>query len=78
MPHFSIIECSNCKGKFRVHVLEIKGKCPNCGTISKYRGYASIGTEIQDVIDAVLEWMGEGETFAAAMARYHEINETKQ
>lgn len=77
LPHFSDIECPNCTERIRLHTLQIQANCPNCGLSFKNRGYDSIGTEIQDVIDAVLEWAGEGESFAAVMNRYREIIESK-
>ena len=70
LPHFTDVECPNCKERIRLHTLQIQANCPYCGLGFKHRGYGSIGTEIQDVIDAVLEWVGEGESIAAVMNRY--------
>ena len=73
LQHFQSYMCSICGHEVRYHVLQIETFCPQCGTKSKVRGYGSIGIEIQDVIDAVLEWAGEGEEFEAVMLRQRGI-----
>ena len=70
LPNFRDFECSKCGVIIRVHALEIQTRCPKCKTVHKCRAFGAIGTEIQDVIDAVLEWAGEGENFEAVMTRY--------
>ncbi len=37
----------------------------------KFRGLASIGSEVEDVIDAVLEWLGKDSEFDDAMKWKH-------
>jgi hypothetical protein len=39
----------------------------------KCRAFGGIGTEIQDVIDAVLAWAGEGEELQAVLERHKQI-----
>lgn len=73
LPHFDCIKCTGCAAEIRVHVLQIYADCPACGRQTKCRSFGGIGTEIQDVIDAVLAWAGEGEAFDAVMKRREEI-----
>lgn len=72
-PHFRLLKCSACGGECRVHALAIYGRCPACGEQIKCRSFSAVGTEVADVIDAVLEWAGEGESFDAVMERYRQI-----
>jgi hypothetical protein len=58
-----------CGRTTEVSSLEIYAQCPVCSKTSKLRGYGAIGTEIQDVIDAVLLWMGKGPDFERALQR---------
>ena len=69
LPHFRTFQCTRCKHIIRVHTLQIRADCENCGLRHKCRGFGGIGTELQDIIDAVIEWAGEGEAFEAVMAR---------
>jgi hypothetical protein len=55
--------CSKCGYKQKAFVLLIHKNCEQCGERAKLRGYGSIGTEIHDVLDAMLDWMGQGEEF---------------
>ena len=67
LPHYRVYTCGKCGQKQKVFVLVIQNKCENCGTNSKMRRYASIGSEIEDVIDSVLDWLGAGKEFEDAM-----------
>jgi predicted RNA-binding Zn-ribbon protein involved in translation (DUF1610 family) len=75
LAHFSVIACKGCAAELRVHVLQIYAQCPQCGASNKCRAFGGIGTEIQDVVDAVLAWAGDGENFDAVMKRRREILE---
>jgi hypothetical protein len=75
LKHFHSFECHKCQATVRYHVLQIHAVCPECSTEEKVRSFAGIGTEIQDVIDTVLEWAGDGESFDAVMKRRKEILE---
>jgi len=77
LPHFRDLKCPQCGTNTRVHALQIYAHCPQCGTKYKYRGYGAIGAEIQDVVDAVLEWAGEGETFDAVLERHRQTKAGK-
>lgn len=61
-------EIEHCGRRFRVGSLEIYANCPACGTRIKARGYAG-EDEIEDVIDAVLEWMLDPEAKKLAASR---------
>lgn len=78
LAHFREFPCTKCGNPIRVHALNICAHCPNCGIEHKCRAFGGIGTEIEDVIDAVLEWAGEGETFEAVLARHREIREDSE
>ena len=73
LNHFRAFDCPKCGGKIRHHALQIYADCPSCHAHYKTRSFAGVGTEIQDVIDAVLEWAGEGEGFDMVLKRQREI-----
>ena len=73
LEHFRSVDCYSCKESFRVHTLQIQVSCPHCGADMKCRAFGGIGTEIQDVIDAVLAWAGDGEEFQAVLERRQQI-----
>ena len=73
LPHFRTMKCSGCSTEIRVHALQIYADCPKCGLRHKCRGFAAPDSETQDVIDAVLAWAGQGESFDAVMKRRQEI-----
>lgn len=61
LPKFREIACPLCETKQQHFVLNIHGLCKQCNKKYRLRGEAAIGTEIEDVLDAVFEWMGEGD-----------------
>ena len=67
LPHYREFTCNNCGHTQKVYVLVIHGKCEQCAVEYKFRGIGPIGSEIEDVIDAVLEWLGQGAEFDDAM-----------
>ena len=67
LPHYREVECRRCGHKRKEYALTIQSQCAYCGTPTKLRGYAALDSEIEDVIDAVLEWLGEGNELAQAM-----------
>ncbi len=69
LPHYHEYTCTKCGHKQTVYILVIHGKCEQCDTEYKFRGIEPIGSEIEDVIDAVLEWMGQGKELEDAMNR---------
>ena len=66
-----------CGRTTNVSILQIYGQCPECGQNVKMRRLGSVGSEIEDVIDAVLEWMGTGKDFEMAMRRKREIDHSE-
>ena len=66
--------CEKCGHKQQVYTLTIQSSCDKCGLKVKHRGYAAIGSEIEDVVDAVLEWLGQGDELKLAMQRKNEID----
>lgn len=75
LPHFREVECKQCGSSLVVHALQINAVCDGCGVKMKLRGYAAIGSEVQDVIDAVLKWMGTGSAYEATMKRHKAIHD---
>ncbi|HZS03605.1 MAG TPA: hypothetical protein VFD58_01905 [Blastocatellia bacterium] len=77
IEHFHTLACSKCQKLVRYQVLQIYATCPACDTRHQVRSFGGIGTEVEDVIDAVLEWAGDGESFKAVMKRRDEIRSEK-
>jgi hypothetical protein len=73
LPHFRTIKCRDCSAAIRHHALQIYAQCPQCGVQHKCRSFGAVGTEVEDVIDAVLAWAGDGESFDAVMKRRRAI-----
>lgn len=74
LPRYYEYTCSKCGHTQKVYALLIHGKCEQCGTEYKFRGVGSIGTEIEDVIDAVLAWLGKGSELEDALKRKQVID----
>jgi hypothetical protein len=75
LKHYRTVVCSNCKRPGEYHILDIHGNCQYCGISFKLRGLSTLGTEIEDAIDAVLEWMGEGNNLNVVLSRQKSIQE---
>jgi len=67
LPHYREYTCSNCGHSQKAYILLIHAECEKCGQRGKLRRYESLGAETEDIIDAVLDWLGEGEDFKAAL-----------
>jgi hypothetical protein len=67
LSHYREYICSNCGYKQTVYILIIQKDCEKCGEQGKLRRYESIGAETEDIIDAVLDWLGKGKEFKDAM-----------
>lgn len=74
LPHYREFTCPNCGKTQKVYSLLIQADCQVCGTRVKLRGYGAIGTEVEDVIDTVLLWLGKNEDFSNALQRKQEID----
>jgi hypothetical protein len=63
----------HCGGTFAVSPFAIYGTCPVCGERFKLRSFAAV-TEVEDVFDAVFEWMSRSpQASAYAAERVAEI-----
>lgn len=67
LPHYREYTCKVCGHKQKAYILLIQANCENCGTRTKLRSYAAIGSEVEDVIDTVLDWLGTGSDLEDAM-----------
>lgn len=74
LPHYRKYTCHNCGHEQEVYILDIIEVCGNCGSKSKLRGFTPVGSETEDVIDAVLHWIGSDKEFNLAMKRKKEID----
>ena len=77
LPHYRTYTCKECGYKQQIYVLQIYGECKRCKTRHKVRGFESLGTEIEDVIDVMLEWIGQGDVLADAMKRKEQLAATE-
>jgi hypothetical protein len=48
----------HCGVEFTASPLEVYAECPRCGTKLKLRSFSAV-PEIEDIIDAVLEWTNQ-------------------
>ncbi len=64
----------HCGCRFAVGPLDWYAHCPACGVEIKLRGY-SAQDEIEDIFDAVLEWMNEPRRRKAAQRRQEALRE---
>ena len=51
-------EVEHCGAHIRVSPFEFYSQCPRCGTRIKLRSFTG-GGEIEDIFDAVFEWMNQ-------------------
>jgi hypothetical protein len=65
-------ETEHCGRKFSVSSFDFYAACPQCGTRFKLRGFSGV-TELEDVFDAVFEWMNNPLARAVADRRQAEI-----
>ncbi len=77
LPHELTFACAKCGTTLIARALDIYTVCPSCKQQHKTRAAGGIGTEVHDVIDAVLEWMGSGTVLEAVMDRKHMIDEDR-
>ena len=65
-------ETEHCGQKLKVSPFDIYATCPQCGTRFKLRSFSGV-TELEDVFDAVFEWMNDPTAQAYADHRRAEI-----
>lgn len=73
LPHSRTVHCADCGASQIFPVLQVHGKCSQCNSSMRLRGHGAIGTEIEDVVDAVLEWMGDAHTLQVVLDYQKEI-----
>ncbi len=62
----------HCGSRFLVSPFDFYGKCPQCGTRMKVRSFSG-RPEIQDLFDAVFEWLNQPAAQELARKRQMEI-----
>ena len=67
-------DVEHCNQRFSVSPLAIYATCPVCQAQIKLRSFAA-GDEVEDVFDAVLEWMNQPGAEVVARQRRTEIEE---
>lgn len=69
-------EVIHCGKSFFVSPFDFYAECPLCGARMKVRSLSAVA-EIEDVFDAVLEWLDRPEARALAKQRQKEIEQDK-
>ena len=77
LPRFRDFICPVCGHMQKTYVLLIQTQCENCQEKLKLRGLTSIGSEIEDVIDTVLTWLGEDKELEMALKWKQVIDQTE-
>jgi hypothetical protein len=65
-------EVEHCGARMTVSPFDFYADCPRCGSRVKLRSFAAAG-EIEDVFDAVFEWMSDPNARRAAEQRCQEF-----
>jgi hypothetical protein len=65
-------EVEHCGARFRVSPFDFYFVCPHCQQRIKLRGFSGT-TEIEDIFDAVFEWMNRPETQPHVQRRRQEL-----
>jgi hypothetical protein len=61
-------EVEHCGDRFKASPFEFYAECPRCGARIKLRSFSG-GAELEDLFDAVFEWMSRPTAAAAAERR---------
>jgi hypothetical protein len=61
-------EVEHCETRIIVPPFDFYADCPRCGTRIKVRSFSGVG-EIEDVFDAVFEWMNQPKAQEEALRR---------
>jgi hypothetical protein len=69
-------EVEHCGSQFAVSPFDFYATCPHCGKQVKVRSFAAV-TEMEDVFDAVFEWMTQPGAAATVHRRIAEIEVDK-
>ncbi len=70
-------EIEHCGARFRVAALDMYAACPECGARIKLRGFSG-HDDVEDVVDAVLEWMLDPECRKVAEGRQAVIERDRE
>jgi hypothetical protein len=65
-------ETEHCGTRIAVSPFEIYAQCPRCGSRIKMRSFSG-ATELEDVFDAVFEWLGRPEAQELAKKRQQQL-----
>jgi hypothetical protein len=75
IKHFQGVRLvGHCGNTFRVPSFDFNVRCPSCNSEIKVRSFSGIN-EIEDVFDAVFEWMLDPNNHEVAEQRMREIKE---
>jgi hypothetical protein len=66
----------HCGGTFYVSPFDIYARCPQCMSDIKLRSFSGV-TEIEDIFDAVFEWIDQPEALLLVKQRQKAIKEDK-
>jgi hypothetical protein len=61
-------EVEHCGTRFQAPPFDFNADCPQCGARIKLRSFSGVG-EVEDVFDAVFEWMNQPGAMEAAARR---------
>jgi hypothetical protein len=67
-------ETEHCGARIVVSPFDTYAQCPHCGSQIKMRSFSGV-TEIEDVFDAVFEWLERPETQELAKKRQRQLAE---
>jgi hypothetical protein len=65
-------EAEHCGSRIVVSPFDIYAQCPHCGSRIKMRSFSAV-TEIEDVFDAVFEWLNRPEAQEVARRRHERL-----
>jgi hypothetical protein len=67
-------EVEHCEGRIALSPFDFYAECPRCGQRIKVRSFSAVA-EIEDVFDAVFEWMNQPGAQEAARLRQTALRE---
>ena len=72
LPRTRNTKCLDCGTSFSYLTLDTYVKCPNCSRQTKVRSFGGY-SEPQEIIEAVLAWLGDGQEVEELMRRRNEF-----
>jgi hypothetical protein len=70
-------EVDHCGARFKASPFDFYADCPRCGAHIKVRSFSALG-EIEDVFDAVFEWMNQPMAEEEARRRQMALKEDEE